>query len=159
MSNTNNMNRTVSVDEGVVLKLSTYNELYSKAKMLDAIVEDTLGTIALAPYKSEYTNIRVDVSGNLVLPAYIMNQVLDSFVSRLANQDPDYIRSLVDAGTHIFDFCTFRFEDFHNENNPLEFDLLKHPEFKRRWDEETKKIETERLNTETDEEEEYEMRT
>lgn len=154
MSTTNNMNRAVSMDEGVVLNLSTYNELYSKAKMLDAIVEDTLGTIAIAPYKSEYTNVRVDVSGNLVLPAYIMNQVLDGFVGRLANQDPDYIRSLVDAGMHIFDFCDFSFKHYYNENNPLEFDLLKHPEFKRRWDEETKKIETERLNTETYEEEE-----
>lgn len=154
MSTTNNMNRAVSMDEGVVLNLSTYNELYSKAKMLDAIVEDTLGTIAIAPYKSEYTNVRVDVSGNLVLPADIMNQVLDGFVGRLANQDPDYIRSLVDAGMHIFDFCDFSFKHYYNENNPLEFDLLKHPEFKRRWDEETKKIETERLNTETDEEEE-----
>lgn len=154
MSTTNNMNRAVSMDEGVVLNLSTYNELYSKAKMLDAIVEDTLGTIAIAPYKSEYTNVRVDVSGNLVLPAYIMNQVFDGFVGRLANQDHDYIRSLVDAGMHIFDFSDFNFKYYYNENNPLEFDLLKHPEFKRRWDEETKKIETERLNTETDEEEE-----
>lgn len=141
MSNNNNMNRTVSIDEGVVLKLSTYNELYSKAKMLDAIVEDTLGTIALAPYKSAYTNVRVAASGSLVLPEYIMNQVLDSFVSRLANQDPDYIRSLVEARIHIFDFCTFRFECYHNENNPLEFDLLKHPEFRRRWEQEREMLE------------------
>lgn len=158
MSNINNMNSTVSMDEGVVLKLSTYNELYSKAKMLDAIVEDTLGTITLAPYKSEYTNIRVDVSGNLVLPAYIMNKVLDSFVSRLANQDPDYIHSLVEADTHIFDFRDFSFKSWRHEDNTLEVDLLKHPEFKRRWDEETKKIETERLSAKTDEEEEYEIR-
>lgn len=154
MSTTNNMNRAVSMDEGVVLKLSTYNELYSKARMLDDIVKDTLGIIALAQYKSEYTNVRVDVSGDLILPAYIMNRLLDGFVSRLANDDPDYMRSLVEADVHIFDFRDFSFKAWRNGDNTLEVDLLKHPEFKRRWDEETKKIETERLNTETDEEEE-----
>lgn len=149
-----NMNCTVNMDEGVVLNLSTYNELYSKARMLDVIVEDTLGTIALEPKKSDYTKIRVDVSGGLILPAYIMDQVLDGFVGRLANQDPDYIRSLVEAGTHIFDFRDFSFESYRHESNPLEFDLLAHPEFRRRWEEETKKIETERLVTEADKEEE-----
>lgn len=151
-----NMNCTVNMDEGVVLNLSTYNELYSKARMLDVIVEDTLSTVTLEPTTSTYTKIRVDVFGALALPAYIMNRMVDGFVSRLANDDPDYIRSLVEADVHIFDFRDFSFKAWRHEDNTLEVDLLKHTEFRRRWDEETKKIEAERLAAEANNEEEDE---
>lgn len=40
------MNNTLTMDECAVLSLSTYNELYDKARMLDAIVEDTIATVS-----------------------------------------------------------------------------------------------------------------
>lgn len=147
------MNNTLTMDEGVVLSLSTYNELYDKARMLDAIVEDTVATIHLEKCEAtSYNKLRVDPNGTLVLPAYVMDQIFDRFVARLAHQSADFIRSMVEANVHRINFRDFSFESYEHNSNPLEFDLMKSAEFRRRWEQERAALE--RVSaTETNEEE------
>ena len=129
------MKNTLTMDECVMLNLSTYNELYNKARMLDSIVEDTIATIRLEKREAtSYSKLRVEPNGTLVLPAYVMDQIIDSFVARLANQSADFIRSMVEEDVHIINFSNFSFESYKYDDNPLEFDLMKSPEFKRRWE-------------------------
>lgn len=131
------MKNTLTMDECVMLNLSTYNELYNKARMLDSIVEDTIATIRLEKREAtSYNKLRVEPNGTFVLPAYVMNQIIDSFVARLANQSADFIRSMVEEDVHIINFSNFSFESYKHDDNPLEFDLMKSPEFKRRWEQE-----------------------
>lgn len=136
------MNNTLTIDDGVVLSLSTYNELYDKARMLDSIVEDTIATVHLEKREAtDYNKLRVEPNGALVLPAYVMDQILDRFVARLANQSADFIRSMVEANVHRIDFSNFSFESYKFDDNPLEFDLMKSPEFKQRWEQERAALE------------------
>lgn len=135
------MKNTLTMDECVMLNLSTYNELYDKARMLDSIVEDTIATIRFSKRKAtDYNKLRVEPNGALVLPAYVTDQILDRFVARLANQSADFIRSMVEANVHRIDFSDFSFESYEYNSNPLEFDLMKSPEFKRRWEQERANI-------------------
>lgn len=135
------MKNTLTMDECVMLNLSTYNELYDKARMLDSIVEDTIATIRLEKREAtDYNKLRVEPNGALVLPAYVTDQILDRFVARLANQSADFIRSMVEANVHRIDFSDFSFESYEYNSNPLEFDLMKSPEFKRRWEQERANI-------------------
>lgn len=137
------MNNTLTMDEGVVLSLSTYNELYDKARMLDAIVEDTIATVRLEKRDAtSYNKLRVEPNGTLVLPAYVMDQILDRFVARLAHQSADFVRSMVEANVHMIDFSNFSFESYRHDGNPLEFDLMKSPEFRRRWEQERAALES-----------------
>lgn len=136
------MNNTLTMDEGVVLSLSTYNELYDKARMLDAIVEDTIATVRLEKREpTGYDKLRVEPNGTLVLPAYVMDQILDRFVARLAHQSADFVRSMVESNVHRIDFSSFSFESYEHSSNPLEFDLMKSPEFRRCWEQERANIE------------------
>lgn len=129
------MNNTLTIDDGVVLSLSTYNELYDMARMLDAIVEDTFATVHLEKREAtDYNKLRVEPNGALVLPAYVMDQILDRFAARLANQSADFVRSMVEANVHRIDFSDFSFESYEHNDNPLEFDLMKSREFRRRWE-------------------------
>ena len=138
------MKNTLTMDECVMLNLSTYNELYDKARMLDSIVEDTIATVRLEKRKAtDYNKLRVEPNGALVLPAYVMDKILDRFVARLANQSADFIRSMVEANVHWIDFSNFSFESYTYGDNPLEFDLMKSPEFKRRWELERAALEQE----------------
>lgn len=131
------MKNTLTMDECVMLNLSTYNELYDKARMLDSIVEDTIATVRLEKREAtDYNKLRVEPNGTLVLPAYVMDQILDRFVARLANQSADFIRSMVEEDVHWIDFSNFSFESYTYGDDPLEFDLMKSPEFKRRWEQE-----------------------
>lgn len=135
------MKNTLTMDECVMLNLSTYNELYDKARMLDSIVEDTIATIRLEKREAtDYNKLRVEPNGALVLPAYVTDQILDRFVARLANQSADFVRSMVEANVHRIDFSDFSFESYEHNSNPLEFDLMKSPEFKRRWEQERANI-------------------
>lgn len=135
------MNNTLTMDEGVVLSLSTYNELYDKARMLDSIVEDTIATVRLEKREAtDYNKLRVEPNGTLVLPAYVTDQILDRFVARLAHQSADFVRSMVEANVHRIDFSDFSFESYEHNSNPLEFDLMKSPEFRRRWEQERANI-------------------
>jgi hypothetical protein len=143
-----NKNVTLNIDDGVMLRLSTYNELYNKARMLDSIVEDTLATISFEQNDSSYSSLRVSPDGRLMLPDYVMDQVFDGFAKRLAHQKADYVRSLVEANVHRIDFSDFRFESYKHSENPLEYDLLKNTEFRRRWDEEKKQLEAEKRQME-----------
>lgn len=70
-----------------------------------------------------------------------MDQILDRFVARLANQSADFIRSMVEANVHRINFCSFSFESYKHSSNPLEFDLMKSPEFRRRWEQEREMLE------------------
>ena len=136
------MNNTLTTDECAVLSLSTYNELYDKARMLDAIVEDTIATVSFEKREpTHYDKLCVEPKGTLVLPAYVMDQILDRFVARLANQSADFIRSMVEANVHRINFCSFSFESYKHSSNPLEFDLMKSPEFRRRWEQEREMLE------------------
>ena len=136
------MNNTLTMDECAVLSLSTYNELYDKARMLDAIVEDTIATVSFEKREpTSYDKLRVEPKGTLALPAYVMDQILDRFVARLANQSADFIRSMVGANVHRINFCNFSFEGYTHSSNPLEFDLMKSPEFRRRWEQEREMLE------------------
>lgn len=138
------MKNTLTMDECVMLNLSTYNELYNKARMLDSIVEDTIATIRLEKREATgYSKLRVEPNGTLVLPAYVMNQIIDSFVARLANQSADFIRSMVEEDVHIINFSNFSFESYKYDDNPLEFDLMKSPEFKQCWEQERAALEQE----------------
>lgn len=138
------MKNTLTMDECVMLNLSTYNELYDKARMLDSIVEDTIATVHLEKREAtDYNKLRVEPNGALVLPAYVTDQILDHFVARLANQSDDFIRSMVEANVHRIDFSNFSFESYRCYDNPLEFDLMKNPEFKRRWEQERAALEQE----------------
>lgn len=139
------MKNTLTMDECVMLNLSTYNELYDKARMLDSIVEDTIATVRLEKCEAtNYNKLRVESNGALVLPAYVTDQILDRFVAHLANQSADFIRSMVEANVHRIDFSNFSFESYRCYDNPLEFDLMKSPEFKRRWEQERAALEQER---------------
>ena len=139
------MKNTLTIDECVMLNLSTYNELYDKARMLDAIVEDTIATVRLEKRDAtSYNKLRVEPNGMLVLPAYVVDQIIDSFVARLANQSTDFIRSMVEEDVHIINFSNFSFESYKYGDNPLEFDLMKSPEFKRHWEQERAALEQER---------------
>lgn len=138
-----NKNVTLNIDDGVMLRLSTYNELYNKARMLDAIVEDTIATVRLEKREAtSYNKLRVEPNGTLVLPAYVMDQILDRFVARLTNQSADFVRSMVEANVHRIDFSDFSFESYEHNSNPLEFDLMKNPEFRRRWEQERATLES-----------------
>lgn len=150
------MNNTLTIDDGVVLSLSTYNELYDKARMLDSIVEDTIATVHLEKREAtDYNKLRVEPNGTLVLPAYVMDQILDRFAARLAYQSADFVRSMVEANVHRIDFSDFSFESYEHNDNPLEFDLMKSREFRRRWEQERANIQ--RMNaTEANNEEEDE---
>lgn len=139
------MKNTLTMDECVMLNLSTYNELYDKARMLDSIVEDTIATVRLEKREAtDYNKLRVEPNGTLVLPAYVMDQILDRFVARLANQSADFIRSMVEEDVHIINFSNFSLESYRYDDNPLEFDLMKSPEFKRRWKQERATLEHKR---------------
>lgn len=150
------MNNTLTMDEGVVLSLSTYNELYDKTRMLDAIVEDTIATVRLEKREAtDYNKLRVKPNGTLVLPAYVMDQILDRFVACLVNQSADFVRSMVEANVHRIDLSDFSFESYEHDSNPLEFDLMKSPEFRQRWEQERAALESMKA-AETNNEEEDE---
>lgn len=148
------MNNTLTMDEGVVLSLLTYNELYDKARMLDAIVEETLATVSFEKREAtSYNKLRVRPNGKLVLPAYVMDLILDRFAWRLAHQSTDFVRSMVEANVHMIDFSNFSFEGYRHDDNPLEFDLMKSSEFRRRWEQEHAALESMRAAEANNEEE------
>lgn len=131
--NDNKMNATVTMGEGVVLTLDTYNELITKARLLDGIVEQTMHTVDVkAKEPGDYNKLRVEVKGGIELPPVIVDKLTDAIGARLAVEE-DYVRSLFEAGIHRFDLSDFTFAGYHSSHNMLEIDLMKSVDFRRRW--------------------------
>lgn len=128
------MTANVTMGEGVVLTLDTYNELLTRSRMLDSIVAQTMQTVSIsAAEPSKYNRLRVEVTGSLVLPQVVLDHLTDAIGARLAVEDDDYIRSLFESGVHKLDLSDFTFESYRHLDNPLEIDLLKSADFSKRW--------------------------
>ena len=128
------MTANVTMGEGVVLALDTYNELLTRSRLLDSIVAQTLQTVSIsAAEPSKYNRLRVEMTGNLVLPQVVLDHLTDAIGARLAVEDDDYIRSLFESGVHKLDLSDFTFESYQHINNTLEIDLLKSADFNKRW--------------------------
>lgn len=135
LPNTIDMKCTITTGEAVVLSLETYDELASKARMLDSIVLESRQTINLAPRHSSYSTLSVECNGGLILPTYVKDQLRDGVVEALCCSDRGYLRDLVENDVHLFNLADFDFESYRHEGSPLEVDLMGSAKFRRLWDE------------------------